>query len=173
MSLQLQHLYCRLIKVYNIKCGTEANAVIYVLIWVPETTQAHCYFSTLVKHMSRGRRGEIKGSLGWECTPTFSYWKGKNKFPDGSTLSSSVWNIKKKKKEKKRIKFLILHLGFVLYGLCSHLRRLHFENLLCHCLYENDYKVTVLKRQLKLLILITCFYCKCSCSVRRRDRSFM
>ena len=70
MSLQLQYLHCRLIKVYNIKRGTKVNLVIYVLIWVPEIMQARHYFSTLEKYMSGCRRGEIKGSLEWECTPT-------------------------------------------------------------------------------------------------------
>lgn len=57
-------------KSYNIKRGTTVNLVMYDLIWAPDTAQACNYLSALEKHMSGGRSGEKKGSLGQECTST-------------------------------------------------------------------------------------------------------
>lgn len=50
--------------------------------------------------MSGEGRGEIKGSLGWECTPAIRSPSptGRGETNDESTLSSITWNIWKKKR---------------------------------------------------------------------------
>lgn len=127
MSLQLQYLHCRLIKVYNIKSGTKVNFVIYVLTWAPEIMQAHHCFSTLEKYMSGERRGESKRSLGWECTPPI---RALLLLEGEKQMMNPLWLVlpgtfgKKKSGGGERrwgeeIKISVLHLGCVLYGLCS------------------------------------------------------
>lgn len=174
MSLQLQYLHCRLIKVYNIKSGTKVNFVIYVLTWAPDIMQAHHYFSTLEKYMSGERRGEIKRSLGWECTPAIRALL----LPDGEKqMMNPLWVVLPGTSGKKKggeVGWRNQNLNPTPWmcpvWLMQSLRRPHFENFLYHCLNENYYKV-VFKRQVKLFILITCFYWKCS--LQRTRRSFL
>lgn len=74
----------------------------------------------------RGYEGEIRGSLGWECTPSIrilTILEGEKQIACGFTLFD--WSAPQ---TSIRVKTSILHLEFFLCGLHSHLRRRRFGN---------------------------------------------